>query len=121
MDSPISRAEHEAFAELMNSENRRLEEENDRQNKRIASLEANARQITDLAVSVRELAVNMLNMTTEIARQNDRAEQQAKRIGERLEKLESRDGEMWRKIVTHAITVILGLAVGYVASRIGLN
>ena len=39
MEDYIMRVEHEAFAELMNSENKRLEEENDRQNKRLAVLE----------------------------------------------------------------------------------
>ncbi len=114
------RVEHEAFAELMNSENKRLEEENDRQNKRLAVLEENARQITDLAVSVRELAVNMQNMTTELARQNDRMEQQAKRTGERLEKLENRDGEKWRQAAAYLLTLFIGGAVGLMLKQIGL-
>ncbi len=49
MDTPITRAEHEEFR-------RRLEEENNRQDKRIALLEENTKQIGSLSVSVEKLA-----------------------------------------------------------------
>ena len=45
MDTPISREEHNAFSELMKAENKRLEEENNRQNKRLELLENNMQQI----------------------------------------------------------------------------
>lgn len=116
----ITRAEHEAFAELMRSENNRLKEENDRQNKRIGALEENSRQITELTASVRELAVNMQNMNKELSRQCDQMEMQAKRTGERLEKLENQDGEMWRKVTGYIITAVIGLLLGYIFTRIGI-
>lgn len=120
MDTPITRAEHEAFSRLMTSENNRLREENDRQNKRITALEDNARKVTDLTVSIRELAVNVQNMAAELKRQGDRMEQQAKRTGERLEKLESRDGEKWRSVAGFVLTTVLGIVLGVVCSRLGL-
>lgn len=46
MDTPITRAEHEAFSKLMESENKRLSDENDRQNKRLENLENNSKQLT---------------------------------------------------------------------------
>lgn len=102
MDTPITRAEHEEFR-------RRLEEENRRQDKRIELLEESVKQNTALTTSVERLAINMQNMLKE-------QEQQ----GERLEALESRDGEMWRKVVTYVITAVVGIALGYIFKQFGI-
>ena len=101
MDSPITRAEHEEFR-------KRLEEENERQNKRIAILESSVGQIQALAVSVERLATNMESMVKEQEKQ-----------GKRLESLESRDGEMWRKVVGYIATAVIGIVVGFIFTRIG--
>lgn len=102
MDTPISRAEHEEFR-------RRMEEENNRQNKRIDTLEGNVRQIGTLATSVEKLAVNMESMLKEQEKQ-----------GKRLETLEKRDGEKWRKIVETVITVIISGVVGFLLAHFGI-
>lgn len=109
MDTPITRAEHEEFCRRMEAENKRLEDENKRQNRRIDELEENARQISSLAASTEKLAVNMENMLKV-------QEQQ----GERLERLESRDGEMWRKVTGYVITAVIGIVVGFIFTRIGM-
>ena len=41
------------------------------------------------------------------------------RQGERLEVLESRDGEMWRKVTAYAVTMVVGIIIGYISTRIG--
>lgn len=102
MDNPILRAEHEEFC-------KRMEEEHKRQNKRIDLLEQQTRQITDIALSIKELATSIKQM----------AETQ-KEQGEKLEKLESRDGEMWRKVTGYIITVIIGIVIGFVFQQIGM-
>lgn len=102
MDTPITRAEHEEFR-------RRLEEENQRQDKRIAILEESQHQVAALSTSIEKLAVNMENMLKEQVRQ-----------GQRLEALEQRDGEMWRKVMGYVITTIIGAVLGYVLLGIGL-
>lgn len=102
MDSPITRAEHEEFR-------RRMEEEHNRQNKRIELLEEQTKQVTEIALSVRELAQSIKQM----------AETQ-KEQGEKLEKLESRDGEMWRKVTGYIITAIIGIVIGFVFQQIGI-
>ena len=33
--------------------------------------------------------------------------------GERLEVLENRDGEMWRKAIGYIVTAVIGMAMGY--------
>ena len=65
MDTPITRAEHEEFR-------RRLEEENTRQDKRIALLEENTRQISSLTVSVERLAQSIEIMVKEQEKQGKR-------------------------------------------------
>lgn len=103
MDSPITRAEHEEFR-------RRIEEENKRQDRRLELLEHTVQQISDLTTSVEKLAVSMEGMLREQEKQ-----------GTRLETLEDRDGEMWRKIIGYAATAAVGIIIGYVARQIGLS
>lgn len=40
--------------------------------------------------------------------------------GERLEALEGRDGEMWRKVVGYILTAVISVVVGFVFSKIGM-
>jgi len=109
MDTPITRAEHEEFCRRMEIENKRLADEDKRQNHRIDILEENVQQISALAASTEKLAVNMENMLKV-------QEQQ----GKRLETLESRDGEMWRKVTGYIITVVIGIVIGYIFTQIGM-
>ena len=102
MDGPITRAEHEEFR-------RRLEEENHRQDKRLELLEKSISEIGSLAASVERLAISVQHMAEEQERQ-----------GERLETLESRDGELWRKVVSYAATAAVGVLVGLVFQAAGV-
>lgn len=102
MDTPISRAEHEEFS-------RRLEEENQRQNRRIQLLEDNVQKMSSLTISVEKLANNMESMLKEQEKQ-----------GKRLEALEGRDGEMWRKVTGYVITAVIGIVIGYIFKQIGM-
>lgn len=104
----VSRHEHEEFRRSMESENKRLEEENNRQNHRLDSLEKTIEQVAKINTSVEKLALNMQNMLNEQVSQ-----------GKRLETLESRDGEMWRKVVGYVATAIAGIIVGYIFKQIG--
>ena len=101
MDDAISRAEHEEFR-------KRLEAEDGRLNKRLSIVEEDLKNIKDLTASVEKLAVNMENMMKIQEKQ-----------GKRLETLENRDGEMWRKVVGYVLTAVISVVVGFVFSRIG--
>lgn len=105
----ITREEHEVFSELMDSENKRRDDENNRQNKRLAALEETVRQIGALTSSVERLATNMENTLKSIDAQ-----------GKRLEALESRDGEMWRKVVGYVATTLIGGVIGFALKQIGM-
>ena len=98
----VTKAVHEEFA-------KRMEEENHRQNERIKLLEENVRQIGSLTTSVEKLASNMESMVKEQEKQ-----------GTRLEALESRDGEMWRKVVAYIVTAVVGIVLGYLFTQIGM-
>ncbi len=97
----ISREEHEEFR-------RRMEEEDKRQNRRIDLVENSIHQIGEIAMSVEKMAVSLQSMVKE-------QEQQ----GKRLEALESRDGEMWRKAVGYAVTALVGAVLGFMLKQIG--
>lgn len=102
MENGISREEHQEFC-------KRMEEENRRQNHRIELLEGSVQQIGKLAASVEKMAASLQSMVRE-------QEQQ----GKRLTALESRDGEMWRKVVTYAVTAVVGIIIGFAAKQIGM-
>ena len=76
-----------------------------RQNKRLDNLEENAKLLS----SIEKLAANMEHMAKEQEKQ-----------GKRLETLEKRDGEMWRKVVGYIITAVIGVVVGFVFTQIGM-
>lgn len=102
MDTPITRAEHEEFR-------KRLEEENKRQDRRIELLEENVREMSSLTTSVEKLATSMESMVKKQEKQ-----------GKRLEVLEGRDGEMWRKVVGYIATAVVGIILGFVFTQIGM-
>ena len=100
MDEPISRAEHEEFA-------RRIDAQEKRQDRRLELLEENVREIGALTVSVQKLAQSLQSMVKE-------QEQQ----GRRLQALESRDGEKWRKLMGYLATALTSGAVTLLLSQI---
>ena len=98
----LTKAEHDEFR-------RRMEDAHKRQDKRIELLEENTKQIGNLTLSVSKLAQSIEIMCNE-----------QKQQGKRLETLENRDGESWRKVVGYVITAVIGVILGFVAKQIGL-
>ena len=66
MDDYISRKEHEAFADLMRSENKRLEDENNRQNKRLAEVETKVGELIDISTSIKSMTVEIKTSLTRL-------------------------------------------------------
>lgn len=102
MEETISRTEYDEYK-------KRIDDENHRQNKRIERLEESTEQITALTVSIEKLADSVKSMVKE-------QETQAKRIIS----LESKDGEMWRKVIGYVITAVIGVIIGFVFKQIGM-
>lgn len=102
MDTPITRAEHEEFR-------RRMEDEHKRMNHRLGDLEETVRQIGELTASVQSLAQSVEQMAQSQTGQETR-----------LEELENRDGEMWRKVVGYVLTAVISITIGFIFSQIGM-
>lgn len=100
MDEPISRAEHEEFA-------KRIDAQEKRQDKRLEMLENTVREIGALTLSVQRLAQSLESMVEEQERQ-----------GRRLQALEDRDGEKWRKLMGYIATALTSGAVTLLLSQI---
>ena len=92
MDNPVYRVELDEII-------KRLDAENERQNHRLNALEETVNQIHSLATSVEKLALGVQNTVDEL-----------KKHSARLETLESRDGEMWRKVIGYILTAIASTA-----------
>lgn len=102
MEEFLARKEHEEFA-------KRMQDEHARQNHRISDLEEATRENRQLLISVEKLAISTENIQKELTEQ-----------GKRLDVMEARDGEMWRKVVSHGITVAVTLLVTYIFRQLGM-
>lgn len=103
MDDVIGRREHEEFRQRMEDEHKRISH-------RIGDLEDTVRQIGELTASVEKLAVSVESMAKSQSKQE-----------ERLEELENRDGEMWRKVSGYVLTLIIGAILTFVLMQIGIG
>lgn len=86
---------------------KRIDEENRRQNERIASLEHNTTIVQQLSIHMERLATNMETMAKELSRQ-----------GSKLSELEMKPAKRWELIVTGIITAIIGTLVGFIANGV---
>ena len=101
MDNVVERREFEEYKQ-------RLEDQKARWDKRLEILENNVQQIHALTTSVEKLALSMERMTREQTEQN-----------ERLKAIESRDGEMWRKVIGYVLTALASAVMTFIFTRIG--
>lgn len=88
---------------------KRVKEEHERQNYRLKALEKTVEENGKLALSIERLTISVRSMVEEQRTQ-----------GERLEALENRDGEKWRKAASYVLTTILGIVIGYIFKQLGM-
>ena len=86
---------------------KRIDAEDNRQNKRIEIIEAKQAQISELVASVQVLAVNVENIAKEINKQS-----------QRLDEIEGIPKKRWETIVACIITGLLGAAISAVIAGI---
>ena len=125
MDNYITVELHNEFA-------KRMEDEHARQNHRIADLEKFSEQNNQLLVTINKLATSMENMQKELqnnqllisvnilASSMETMQKELTKQGGRLEVLESRDGNKWRQLVSHGLTVLVTVLVTYALRQIGI-
>lgn len=82
---------------------KRIDEENQRQNDRIDSLERNYQIVNQLSLHMERLATNMEAMAKELARQ-----------GTKLNELEMKPAKRWDLVITSIITGVVGVLVGMI-------
>lgn len=87
----------------------RIDAEENRQNHRLESLDTAVKEIGNLAMSVKELAINVANMQKTLEAQTSR-----------LAALESEPGENWKKAVWLVVAALIGAAVGAALRSVGL-
>lgn len=109
-DDYLSVREHNEFARHMESENQKLAAEDVRQNHRLDDIERTLGQISSISLSIERLAANMENMLKEQISQ-----------GERLGKLENRDGDNWRKFKWAIVAACVTIGVAFIAFQVGLK
>lgn len=85
-----------------------MEQEHKGMNARIKDLETEVKEITDLTISINNLALSVDSMAKEQKKQR-----------EQLESLKARDGERWRTVTTYIITAVIGILIGFVFKQIG--
>ena len=98
----LSLAVHEEYA-------RRMDDEHQRQNKRLTDLEKAVDDITSLTASVASLAKSVEQM----------AKAQEKQ-GKRLEALEQKPANRWDNLVDKAVWAVAAALIAYVLSQIGI-
>lgn len=107
----VERLENDYVSPMICEERcRRLEDEDKRQNERIKQLELSISEIHSLSLSTEKLATTMEQMLVE-----------QKEQGQRISKLEERDGQKWRDIVKAVLTAVAGAAIGVVFTLLGLQ
>lgn len=94
MEECITRREHDEFV-------RRIDDEEHRQNARIAALEKQTEVIQQLAMSVDRLATSMDRMAREQTEQ-----------GERLKALEREPADSWKSVKKTILTTIASVLAG---------
>ena len=93
--------------EVHNEFVKRIDAEDNRQNKRIEIIEAKQAQISELVASVKVLAVNVENIAKEINKQS-----------QRLDEIEGIPKKRWETIVACIITGLLGAAISAIVAGI---
>lgn len=89
---------------------KRIDDENNRQNHRIDRLEKMSEQLTDMAASIKTMAVTMQGMQREQERQ-----------GQRLEKIEQEPADNWNKLVYTVIAMLATAAVTWILAKGGIG
>ena len=100
-DSGVGRKEFDEFKA-------RLEDQKKRWDRRLDILEKKSDENNKLTTSVAELAQSVKTLTVEMERH-----------GRRLDTIEKRDGEMWRKFIGYVMTALITAIVTYFFARFG--
>lgn len=86
---------------------KRAEEENERQNARLAALEKGLLELNKITVQIERLTANIETLTASIKDQSGR-----------LDSLEEKPAKRWDSLITAVITGIVGIIIGLISAGI---
>lgn len=109
MDEFVTRLEFEQYVMRMEAEHKTLHKRYDEISKQLG-------EVHTISINVEKLSLNMEHMLEEMKKQRETENKQ----DERLEVLESRDGEMWRSVIKYVVTASVGALLGYIFFNLGL-
>lgn len=109
-DDFVSRREMDAIVGRLDTDTKRLQDEDHHINERIEKLEGTVSKIEGLAMAIEKMTVSIKTMATELKSQN-----------ERLEQIESKPGNRWEALVGDIIKLIVAAAVGFALAKAGLQ
>ncbi len=116
MDTPLSRGEHQEYKKAIDAEIKRLDSEDKRLSERLKAVEGFNVQLTEITKTLQMQSDNIGEMNRNLMSLSEARKEDS----ERLEKLEGKDGEMWRKVVGYVVTAIVGIVVGFLFKQIGM-
>lgn len=87
----------------------RLDDENRRQNHRIEKLEEMADRLTEIALSVKALAVTMEGMQKDLSK-----------YGSQINDMEKQPADNWNKLILTLVTAIASAAVTWIFAKGGI-
>lgn len=97
MSEYIDRKEHDEMLKRMDAEHKRIDDEQQRQNKRLGVLEETVKQFTSLTISVEKMALNMERMLEE-----------QKKQGKKLDEIENAPAKNWNALKAGVLAAISG-------------
>lgn len=92
-----------------------------RHDQHINSLQHQVDDLKDVVEEVRKLSGTLIELTVEIKRTNDSVERHEKEITEnsnQIDRLKSRKGDLWDKLMTILLTALVSGVVGYILAMI---
>ena len=97
-EDEVTRKEHDEFS-------KRLDEHLSRLDARVEDVETDVADLKHQTAAIDRLATNMQHMCDE-----------QKKQGERLERLESRDGQKYRQLISYVCTAVVSVLAGVIVA-----
>ena len=108
MDDFITRREFEEYQ-------KRLEDKKNDWDADLTEVKTEVKELRELTTSVSELAQSI----KAVVKEQERMAKEQERTSGRLDAIERRDGEMWRKFIGYVLTAIITAIVTYFFTRFG--
>lgn len=97
-----TKTEHDLFVQRVSAEHESFSHRLDVAERRLDKTEEKTQEIFAISSEVRRLAESIAKLT------------------DKMEIIESRDGQMWRNVVGWAISAVIGIVIGFLLRQLGI-